>query len=79
MSSPKVYWVTDHSDDVSTHHLFTTVHLSNPEKDKALANMLGDLCPHSRAIISGRFVPLHRVQDGIDAHEFVEAYEKKVG
>jgi len=78
MKKVNVYWVTDHDDEsVTTHHLFTTVRLTNEMKDVEVSKKMEELCPHVRALHSGRFVSHHRLGDVLDAHEFVKEYESK--
>jgi hypothetical protein len=78
MKKVNVYWVTDHDDEsVTTHHLFTTVPLTNEMKDAEVSKKMEELCPHVRALSSGRFVPHHRLGYVLDAHDFVEKYESK--
>lgn len=80
MSSDKVYWVTERSGDnmVTTHHLFSTKHLTDKmaaaEMYKKLFEL--ELCPFVRAMKKGRHIPHHRVHDALEAHLFVEKYEK---
>src|SRR5690606_35880450 len=70
MSSDKVYWVTERSDDntVTTHHLFSTKKLTDEMAAKELHNKLCELelCPFVRAMKQGRYVPYHRVNDALE-------------